>query len=112
MNNEDLRSAILGFCDALEGATVKFKMEIGENPQSSPAKAVNYDIELIEWKDMKDTGKGPWQISKDVKNPDYQALLKAVEAGGGSAHTKTHFVWKMEDALGRKRLSDCRKTKG
>lgn len=110
MNDSELRGAILGFCDAIEAATVKFKMEIGENPQSKPAKAIDYDIELIEWKDMKDTGKGPWQISKNTENPDYQKLLKAVVAGGGSTGIKTHFVWKMEDALGRKRLADCRKT--
>jgi hypothetical protein len=111
MNDLELRAAILGFCDAVEAATVKFKMEIGENPQSKQAKAIDYDMELVEWKDMKDTGKGPWQISKDTANPDYQKLLKAVEAGGGSTSTKTHFVWKMNDALGRKRLSDCKKTR-
>jgi hypothetical protein len=112
MNDQELKAAILGFCDAIEAAIVKFKMDIGENPRSAPAKMIDYDIEKIQWKDMSDTGKGPWQITKDIANPDYEALFKVLEASGGSVRTKTYFLWKMQDALGRKKLADCKKTKG
>jgi hypothetical protein len=91
--------------DELEGKT----KPITPPATPTPAQAVDYNIELIKWEDRPDNGKGPWQITRDTENPNYQGLLKALIAGGGNTRTKTHYVWQMDYGIGRKLWMYCKK---
>ena len=65
-----------------------------------------YNIEKISWEDRIGP-KGPFQISKDVDNPDFQALTRDLEEHSGKLAKKNFFFWKFgqSNAIGRKRSS-------
>jgi hypothetical protein len=75
----------------------------------TPQQAVDYDMEKIKWQDRINANQEPWQKSVDDANPNYQKLLKALIAGGGNVSTKTHYVWQMDDGIGRKLWKYCKK---
>ena len=98
-----LSEAVIDFCNAVEAAAVKLKHDLGASPSQ-----VKYawNPEKIAWTDK--TGeKGPFQISEDVNNVDFKAMLQDLAAHNGKLQRESVFYWifKNGTTVGRKKVT-------
>jgi hypothetical protein len=72
----------------------------------SPKETQNWNPENIEW--VPATGpKGVYEISEDVENPDFNAMVKDLEAHNGKLRKDGFFYWSFSNSqkIGRKQVS-------
>lgn len=100
--SENEREAIIDFCNALEAACVKLKHELGA---SSSQGNHSWDPNKIGWTD-KQGEKGPFQISEDVNNLEFKAMLKDLNHHQGKLARNGKFYWIFTNGttVGRKDL--------
>ena len=63
-----------------------------------------YDMNKIKWTQAEGS-KGSYERSGDVENPEFQALLKKLEAHNGKLTQNGFFLWKFSNSsvIGRKK---------
>jgi len=96
-----LSEAVIDFCNAIEAAAVKLKHDLGASPQQVK---YTWNPEKISWTD-KQGEKGPFQISEDVNNTDFKALLQDLAAHNGKLQREGYFYWTFKNGatVGRKK---------
>jgi len=101
MDEKD-REAILDFCSALEAACVKLKRELDVSPDQTRH---SWDPNKIPWVD-KQGDKGPFQMSEDVNNLEFKAMLKNLNEHKGKMSRDGKFYWIFTNGttVGRKDL--------
>lgn len=97
--NEDLAlTALTDFLNAVEAGIMAAR-------QTIKAIKVDLDLESIEWTQAQGS-KGPYERSEDIENPNFQALLKKLEAHGDKLTQNGFFLWKFNgdvSIIGRKK---------
>ena len=106
MTDEDLEilaEEIVDYCNAVESAAVKLKVQIGKLFGPKEEKP-SYNIEKIPWEQAQGTS-GPYEKSTDVNSLDFKALLADVQKHGGKMNVSGYFVWAFQNGatLGRKK---------
>jgi hypothetical protein len=101
MSEKD-REAIIDFCSALEAACVKLKHDLGVSPGQG---RYSWDPKKIGWTD-KQGDKGPYQMSEDVNNLEFKAMLKDLASHKGKLAMDGKFYWVFANGttVGRKDL--------
>ena len=90
----DAAALILDACnDKLEGMAPPGTSRIGPS----------YDVNKIQWQNAQGT-KGPYEKTEGDNTPDYQALLKDLQAHKGKMNIGGAFYWLFENqtTIGRK----------
>lgn len=97
--SEDLAlQALTDFLNAVEAGIMAAR-------QTIRAEKVGLDIESIKWV-RAEGSKGPYERSEDVENPNFQTLLKKLEAHTGKLTHQGFFYWKFSgdsSVVGRKK---------
>jgi len=106
MTDEDveiLAEEIVDYCNAVESAAVKLKVQIGKLFGSKEEKP-SYEIEKIRWEQAQGSS-GPYEKSVDVNSLDFKMLLADVQKHGGKMTVNGYFVWAFQNGstLGRKK---------
>jgi len=104
MSDEDLKilaEDLLDFLNALEASCVKMKMQIAK--LYGPEKA-GWDPAKIKWTQAQGT-RGPFEVSDDINNPEFKAMLKDLAAHQGRITREGYFYWTYPNGatVGRKK---------
>jgi hypothetical protein len=102
MTENASKEAIIDFCNAIEAACVNLKHNLGAKPSEIK---YPWDPEKIGWTDKKGQ-KGPFQISEDVNNMDFKAMLQDLGGHGGKLNREGVFYWTFKNGttVGRKKV--------
>ena len=97
--SEDLAlQALTDFLNAVEVGIIAAR-------QTIKAVKVDLDLESIVWIPA-EGARGSYERSEDVQNPNFQALLKTLEAHNGKLTQNGFFLWKFSgdsSVIGRKK---------
>lgn len=96
---------VVDLCNSQEASWVKFRLQIQKLlGETRPSAKLPFDVSKIKWQD-RENEKGKFQMSADISNPDFKALLKFLnEHAGGKIVSEGWFYWVYPDAstIGRK----------
>jgi len=98
MSGDLALEALTDFLNAVEAGIMAAR-------QTIKAVKVDMDLESIVWI-RAEGAKGSYERSEDVKNPEFQALLKKLEAHNGKLTQNGFFLWKFSgdsSVIGRKK---------
>ena len=101
--SEDLAvEALLEFLNACEAGIIAARQRIKAVKVDS--NTTRYDMSRIRWTPAQGS-KGPYECNRDVENPEFQALLKDLEAHDGKFQRDGYFIWKFSnnEIIGRKK---------
>jgi len=92
MSDEDLKilaEDLVDFLNGLEASCVKMKMQIAKlyGPERS-----GWDPAKIKWSPAQGT-RGPFEVSDDINNPEFKAMLKDLSAHKGRMNVEGYFYW-------------------
>ena len=112
---EKIAEVVVDFFNALEAACVNAKRQIGEVYLGKTQETVGltWDPTKISWT-QKEGLKGPFEISEDINNPEFKAMLKDLADHKGKLSRKdgdrTVFYWVFQNGttVGRKEVRRTR----
>lgn len=97
MNEDLVLEAFLDFLNAVEAGIAAAKQRV-------KAFKVEWNPEAIKWVQAEGAS-GTYERSDDKDNPEFQAMLKDLEAHNGKLTRNGYFYWKFTnaDVVGRKK---------
>jgi len=105
---EDLKilaEDIQDFCNAVEAAAVKLRMQIDKllGTETKTAR-VPFNASKIQWETREGT-KGQYQLSEDYNNPEHKNLLKFLSEHRGCVYSEGFLYWVFQNgsSVGRKK---------
>ncbi len=100
------QEALSAFLDAVDAGIVQARRILGEKAESkSGQQDFTYNPEKIAWKHA-DGPRGVYEKAEDPQNPEFQKLVKDLQAHKGSFTRDGLYYWLFTDAevVGRKKV--------
>ncbi|MEM3536680.1 MAG: hypothetical protein QXF44_02765 [Candidatus Bathyarchaeia archaeon] len=96
-------TALLEFLNAVETGIANARQILKETK-------IGWIPDQIKWEQAEGSS-GPYQLSEDVKNPEFKAMLKDLQAHGGRLTREGWFYWVFQNGttVGRKKRNQTAK---
>jgi hypothetical protein len=103
-NLKQLFDQLEDFANGLEAMAVKLKVGIAKIQGVEPKKAYTWNPDKIQWTKAQG-GKGEYERSEDLNNPDFKEALKDLADHKGSLYRQGWFYWSFKNGstIGRKK---------